>query len=175
MNTLSDTNYFELFGLAPRFTIDMHSLEQSFRQLQSELHPDRHAGNSEAEQRVALQKSTQVNDAYRTLRNPVTRARCLIDLAGVLGLEAKTLTPGFLMAQMEWRESIEDARHAGDVVALDALSKRLKHKVSIQEKDLASALDDEANFQLAEQRLNELFFYQKLRNEIDDALDQLDN
>jgi hypothetical protein len=76
---------------------------------------------------------------------------------------------------MEWREAIADARGAGDVVALEALFRRLKHKVSVQEKDLAIALDQESNFQVAEQRVNELFFYEKLRAEIDDALAQLDS
>lgn len=176
MDTLSDTNYFEMFGLNPSFKIDQNHLDITFRQLQSELHPDRHASHSETEQRLALQQSTRVNDGYQTLRNPVSRAQCLINLSGVSHSEpSKILSPAFLMAQMEWREAIEDARNGADVVALEALSRRLKHKVITQENELAIALDEKANFQLAEQKLNELFFYGKLRSEIADALDHLDH
>jgi len=174
MNSLTGTNYFEMFGLAPRFTIDMNSLEQSFRQLQTELHPDRHASHTETEQRIALQLSTTVNDGYRTLRNAASRAQCLISLAGKDESTA-ALSPAFLMAQMEWREAIEEARASRDVVALEALARRLKHKVGVQEQDLAAALDERSDFDAAGMRVNELRFYEKLRVEIDDALDQLDS
>jgi len=176
MQTLNHTNYFELFGLSPRFTIDMRSLETAFRRLQGELHPDRHASHGDAERLLALQLSTTVNDGYRTLRHPASRAQCLIELAGepeaeVLG----AVTPAFLMAQMEWREAIEEARIARDISALEALSRRLKHKLTVQEKELADALDERGNFQEAAQRVNELRFYEKLRAGIDDALEELES
>jgi molecular chaperone HscB len=169
-------NYFELFGLAPRFSIDLQSLEVSFRRLQSELHPDRHASHSEAERRMALQLSTTVNDGYRALRHPASRAQCLIGLAGKTESDVSaTVSTVFLMAQMEWREAIEEARAASDVAALEALSRRLRHRIGLQEKDLAVALDEHSDFGAAAQRVNELRFYEKLRVEIDDALDRLDS
>jgi molecular chaperone HscB len=176
MAMLTGTNYFELFGLAPRFTIDMNSLESSFRHLQAELHPDRHASHGETERRMALQLSTTVNDGYRTLRHPASRAQFLIGLAGKSEAAASAaVTPAFLMTQMEWREAIEDARSSSNIPALEALSRRLKHRVLVQEKDLAAALDDRGDFEAAAQRVNELCFYEKLRVEIDDALDTLDS
>jgi len=167
-------NYFELFGLAPRFTIDLNSLELSFRRLQAELHPDRHASHTESERRMALQLSTTVNDGYRTLRHPASRAQCLMSLAGKEDANA-AVSPAFLMAQMEWREAIEEARASRDATALEALSRRLKHRVGMQEHDLAAALDERGDFAAATQRVNELRFYEKLRAEIDDALDALDS
>jgi molecular chaperone HscB len=174
MEALTGTNYFELFGLAPRFTIDLHNLEMSFRRLQSELHPDRHVSHSEAERRMALQLSTTVNDGYRALRHPASRAQCLIGLAGKSEADASAaVSPAFLMAQMEWREAIEEACAASDVSALEALSRRLRHKVGTHEKELAVVLDEQGNFEVAAQRVNELRFYEKLRVEIEDALDRL--
>jgi molecular chaperone HscB len=174
MNTLSSTNYFEMFGLPPRFTIDLNSLELSFRRLQSELHPDRHASHTESERRMALQLSTSVNDGYRTLRHPASRAQCLMSLAGKDDPSA-VVSPAFLMAQMEWREAIEEARASRDATVLEALARRLKHKVGVQEQALATALDEQGDFAAAAQRVNELRFYEKLRVEIDDALDQMDS
>lgn len=175
MATLTGANYFELFGLAPRFTIDLNSLELSFRRLQAELHPDRHASHTENERRMALQLSTTVNDGYRTLRHPASRAQCLIGMAGKSEAESVAVSPAFLMAQMEWREAIEEARATSNVAALEALSRRLRHKFAVHEKELAEALDDRGDFDAAAQRVNELRFYEKLRVEIDDALDRLDS
>jgi molecular chaperone HscB len=174
MASIVSQNYFELFGLAPRFTIDLNTLETTFRRLQGELHPDRHANQGETERRMALQLSTTVNDGYRALRNPATRASCLIELAGKADTEGAAVSPVFLMAQMEWREAIEEARMARDAAALEALSRRLKHKLLVQERELAAALDERGDFHAAAQRVNELRFYEKLRAGIDDALDQLE-
>lgn len=170
------TNYFELFGLPPRFAIDLGTLESTFRRLQGELHPDRHVSHTETERCLALQLSTTVNDGYRTLRHPSSRAQCLMDLAGPAAASESgtTVSPVFLMAQMEWREAIEGARAAEDGVELEALALRLCHEVITQEKDLAEALDARGDFQAAAMRVNELRFYERLRAEIDDALDQLD-
>lgn len=169
-------NYFELFGLPPRFSIDLGTLENAFRRLQGELHPDRHVSNPEMQRRIALQLSTTVNDAYRTLRHPTSRAQCLIDMAEQP--EAKnfgsTVPPAFLMAQMEWREAIESACAAQDVLELEALARRLRSEMALQEKYLAEALDTRNDFHGAAMKVNELRFYERLRSEIDDALDHLD-
>ncbi|CAG0951448.1 Co-chaperone protein HscB [Methylophilaceae bacterium] len=176
MESLAGTDYFKLFGLPPRFSIDLDSLELSFRRLQAELHPDRHASHGESERRMALQLSTTVNDGYQALRHPVTRAQCLIALASKSEPEVSVaMSPAFLMSQMEWREAIEEACRANDVAALEALSRRLRHKIVAHEQELASDLDDHGNLESAMQRVNELSFYEKLRAEIYNALDQLDS
>lgn len=174
MQTITETNYFDLFGLAPRFSIDLNSLERAFRQLQSEVHPDKHASHTQSEQRYALQQSTLINDAYHTLRNPASRAQFLINLSGKTDA-VQALSTHFLMAQMEWREAIEAAIVCRDVIVLEALAKRLKHKVTIQVNEIATALDEQLDFLTAEIRVNELRFYEKLRSEIGDALDKISN
>lgn len=173
MQSLHSSNYFEMFGLAPRFAIDMGILESAFRRLQAELHPDRHASGTETERRMALQLSTTVNDGYRVLRHPASRAQCLI---GMSGREAAStaVSPDFLMAQMEWREAIQEARAAGDTAALEALARRLRHRMARHEQDIAVALDEHRDFEGAGQRASELRFYEKLRTDIEDALEALE-
>lgn len=169
-------NYFELFGLPPRFSIDLGTLESMFHRLQGELHPDRHVGRTETERTLALQLSTKVNDAYRTLRQPSSRAQCLMDMAGSsqAGDSAAKMSPVFLMAQMEWREAIECARAARDGLELEAIARHLRDEVACLEEKLAEALDTRGDFQAAAMRVNELRFFERLRTEIEDALDQLD-
>ena len=67
-------NHFELFGLPLRFRIDAPALQRAYRDLQRDVHPDRYAGGSDHEKRLALQASARVNEAYRTLKDPVARA-----------------------------------------------------------------------------------------------------
>ena len=95
------------------------------------------------QRRIALQLSTTVNDAYRTLRHPTSRAQCLIDMAEQPEAKnsATTVSPAFLMAQMEWREAIESACAGQDVLELETLARRLRTEMAIKEKDLADALD----------------------------------
>ncbi len=168
-------NYFALFGMPPRFAIDLGKLEESFRRLQAKLHPDRHVSNTELERRIALQLSTTINDAYRTLRYPSSRAQCLIDMAA--GPDAKNsgagMSTAFLMAQMEWREMIASARH--DVLQLESLAQKLRNEVLEQENELADALDMRSDFQNAAMRVNELRFYERLHAEINESLNHLDN
>ncbi len=174
MKYLNSSNYFEMFGLAPCFAIDMQGLELSYRRLQSELHPDRYASKNEDERHMALANSTTVNDGYRALRSSASRAQCLISLAGWEKSNV-ALSSAFLMAQMEWREAIEEARASMDAAALEALGRRLKHRVVQHERELASALDERSDFDAAARYVNEFKFYEKLRDEIDDALIGLDH
>ncbi len=174
MSSLIGTNYFEMFGLAPKFTIDLTSLDYSYRRLQTEMHPDRYAAGTEMEKRLALQLSSNLNDGYRALKHPSSRAQYLINLAGKKEA-GNAVSSAFLMAQMEWREAIEEARASKNMQALDALSRRLRHTISAQEKLLAVVLDEQSDFDLAAQRVNEFRFYEKLQIEIDTALDALEN
>jgi molecular chaperone HscB len=76
-------DYFEIFSLPPHLTIDTAALEKSFYALSRKLHPDRFASKSPAEQQAALAESSRLNDAYRTLKDPITRTEYLLSLEGV--------------------------------------------------------------------------------------------
>src|SRR5574340_36828 len=105
-------NHFELFGLPQTYALERDRLDSAYRELQNAVHPDRFAAQPEAEQRVAMQWATQVNEAYQTLRHPVNRGVYLLKLQGIDALDAGNtkMAPAFLMQQMEWREAIEEAR-----------------------------------------------------------------
>src|SRR5216684_72969 len=87
-------NHFELLGLPITYSVDPARLEQGYRDLQSRVHPDRFASGSDAERRVAMQWATRANEAYRTLRQPLERARYLLHLKGFdTGEETNTSMP----------------------------------------------------------------------------------
>jgi molecular chaperone HscB len=169
-------NYFQLFGIGERFQLDNAQLEQHYRTLQTQVHPDKFAHLSETEQRVSMQWATRVNEAYQTLREPVTRARYLLSLHGVdTQEETNTAMPAeFLMQQMEWREAIEEAQQARDETALTGLETRLQHETRELEQYLAAKIDAEHNYADAAEAVRKLKFLEKLAEEIVSALDTID-
>lgn len=169
-------NYFELFDLPASFAIDRSQLDLNYRKLQSEIHPDRFAAASSAERLRSMQWATHANEAYQTLRSPIARARYLLQLHGVdTQEESNTAMPmDFLMQQMEWREAIEEARGAHDMGALDKLLRELGHEVRSQETILQSALDLERNYTAASDSVRKLAFLDKLRSEIEEAIEHIE-
>src|SRR3954468_23697979 len=107
-STSSSPSYFELFDLQPAFALDVAALEDSYRGLQTLIHPDRYAQAGDAERRASMQMTTRVNEAYRALKDPVQRAKHLLDLQGVdVAFETNTQMPtDFLMQQLEMREEL---------------------------------------------------------------------
>ena len=99
-------NYFELFNLPEKFQLDLEMLQENYRAIQKEIHPDRFATSSENEKVQSMIKSTQANDAYQTLKSPIKRAKYILSLHK--SIEKITLPPDFLMQQMEWEEHLED-------------------------------------------------------------------
>ncbi|MDP8567219.1 Fe-S protein assembly co-chaperone HscB [Methylophilus aquaticus] len=138
-------NHFELFQLPQTFTLDLSQLESHYRSLQAEVHPDKFVNASPAERMRSMQMATLANEAYQTLKHPTARARYLLQLQGVeTEEENNTAMPAdFLMAQMEWREAMEDARHAKDVNALDQLLADMRAQARDLQQTLATALANE--------------------------------
>lgn len=167
-------DHFSLFGLAPGFGIDAALLEQRYRALQAEVHPDRHVHLDAAGQRRAMQHSTQVNEAYQTLKQPLRRAEYLLQLAGVDVHAERSMAAEFLMQQMSWREAVAEARAAQDEDALDDLLRRIRELIRHAYQQLASALDAQ-DWAAAAQLTRQLMFEEKLLREVDDALAALDD
>jgi molecular chaperone HscB len=174
---LFNRDHFELFGLARRFVIDDRSLESRYHELQSLAHPDRYASHPEAERRLSMQWSTRINEAYRLLRTPLTRARYLLELDGIdLGVESNTAMPAdFLMQQMEWREALDEARDAHDAGALDELARMLRHAQRDAEDLLARQLDIHHDIAGASATVRRLMFIARLGDDIAAAHEILDN
>src|SRR5689334_20083209 len=121
----TSSSYFELFGLAEAFSIDLPALEKAYREIQSRVHPDRFAHAGDAERRASLLWTTRVNEGFQVLRDPVSRARHLLELHGVdVAFETNTAMPEqFLMQQMELRESLEAAVAARNPHELERLQR----------------------------------------------------
>lgn len=120
---------FEILGLAPSFALDPSVLEQRQRELNRALHPDRHAGKSPAERRQALSRAMDINLAYRTLRDPASRAEALFALLGAPSTRESTISdPALLMEMMEQREALEEARRARDHGRLQAIGRAMAER-----------------------------------------------
>lgn len=169
--------YFHLFGLEPSFRLDTVSLEQQYRALQMTVHPDKSAHLPDAEQRVAMQQSTFVNEAYQTLRSTLRRARYVLKLNGVdTQEETNTAMPvDFLVAQMDWREAVMDAQQARDADALDELDARRQAETRELESQVADKIDSEKNYVAAAELVRKLRFMEKLAEEIHAAYDEIGN
>ncbi|BEV72075.1 MULTISPECIES: Fe-S protein assembly co-chaperone HscB [unclassified Paludibacterium] len=174
MNPDFQQSHFALFGLPERFALDSAQLDQAWRAVAAEVHPDRYAHAGDAEKRVALMMATRVNEAYRTLKSPLARARYLLTLAGTdTQEETNTSMPGaFLMQQMTWRETIEDARRARDSATLDRLAAELRDETRQLEQQLVHTLDIERDDDQAALLVRKWRFLEKLGQEVDDALEQ---
>jgi len=171
-----EKNYFELLGLPVAFVIDPTLLDQNYRNLQSEVHPDRFAAAPAADRLRSIQVATQVNEAYQTLKSPIARGRYLLQLNGVdTQEETNTAMPAaFLMQQMEWREAIEDASAARDISALDQLLKELRQAAKTLEAELQNSLDQQHDFAKAAEAVRKLRFLDKVRDEIEHAIEALE-
>ena len=169
-------NHFQLFDLPASFRIDSGKLEAAYRKLQNEVHPDRFAAAGEAEKRLSMQWATKVNEAFQTLKKPLTRGTYLLHLHGVEAFSEKhtSFPPAFLMQQMEWREAIADARKANDVGALDKLARELGAESRRMEEQLAVDLDDAGDYEAAAVTARKLKFMHKLVEEIGDAQEEIE-
>ena len=169
-------NHFELFDLPVSFAIDRTVLDQSYRKLQSEVHPDRFAAATSAERLRSMQWATLANEAYQTLKSPVARARYLLHLNGIdTQEETNTAMPAdFLMQQMEWREAIDEAREATDISALEKLLIDLNREAASQEAQLHAAIDEQHDYPRAASTVRKLRFLDKVRDEIERAIEALE-
>ncbi len=169
-----EQNHFELFGLPPRFDLDLACLEQSYRSLQARVHPDRFVQASDAERRRSMQASMHANEAYSTLKHPLARACYLLKLrhVDVQGENHAAMPPAFLEQQIEWREALEDAAHRPQ--ALASLEARLRSEIEAHYAELARRLDCEGDAAPAAEALRQLMFFERLRADIGDALERLD-
>jgi molecular chaperone HscB len=166
-------NHFELFGLVPAFALDVEQLDRAYHDIQSKVHPDRHAQAGAAGRRASMQMTTQVNEAHRTLKSPVQRAKYLLELNGVdVAFETNTAMPQeFLVEQMELRERLEEAKDASE---LDFISQNLSVERREIEKQIREKIDRQRDFAAAKELVRKLMFLERLGEEMDAAHDRLE-
>jgi molecular chaperone HscB len=136
-------DHFAALGLARAFAVDAAELERRFRDRSRLLHPDRFARKSSRERRLSLERSTRLNDAYRTLKEPRARAAYLLRLLGRdPQTEARTLhDPEFLEEQLAAREELAEARAEGDARRLTLLATGARDRLRALEEEVARALE----------------------------------
>jgi molecular chaperone HscB len=172
----STSNHFELFGLEPAYAVDQAALEQAYRDLQALIHPDRYAHAGDAERRASMQMTTRVNEAYRALRDPVQRAKHLLELHGIdVAFETNTQMPtDFLLQQLEMREELEGAVGKKDFDFLDSLKKKLQAQKRVLEASIGESIDTRKQYQEAGDLTRKLMFLQRIEEEIDAAYEQIE-
>jgi molecular chaperone HscB len=159
-------NYFELFNLPEKFQIDLEMLQENYRAIQKEIHPDRFATSSENEKAQSMIKSTQANDAYQTLKSPIKRAKYILSLHE--STEKITLPPDFLMQQMEWEEHYEAIEKNNNKLAQfkSTINKKYEEYFSL----ISTQIDDDQNWRDAAISIDKLYFIEKLLHKINSAL-----
>lgn len=171
-------NYFQLFGLENQFDLDTTKLADVYQSLQKTVHPDRFAHGSSQEQLIAVQKSSMINDAYQTLKKPLTRATYTLIERGtdMPNEQASFGDTAFLMHQMELREMLSEIKDSGDIeTAIFNAAQTLETDYEQLFNMMRTQLNEntpESN-KLACDNLRKLKFYQKLHIELDRLEDSL--
>ena len=168
-------NSFATFGIEPTFALDLNALAVRYRDLQSAVHPDRFANATDAEQRAAMARAVEVNDAYYTLKDPVRRAMHLLTLQGIDALAASdtSMPVDFLMEQVEWREALADARLKEDTDRLEELAAEITNILRSLGDTFDAAWRGE-HLTVATTLARKMRFMQKLAEEVDSALSDLE-
>ena len=161
---LSDDD-FTLLGLSQQYAIDPSALQARWKTALSATHPDRFAQAGAAGQRLAMQWSVRLNEAYQRLKNPLKRAEYLCALRGApIDAERNTAMPtAFLMQQMAWREALDDAKTEADKHAVQV---ELKAQAAQYEAQIARALDTDLHPEQAAQHVRMWMFVDKLQKQI---------
>jgi molecular chaperone HscB len=123
------TDFFALFGMPHKLWIEMNALEQRFLQLSWKLHPDNFVNATETERELSLKRSSELNDAYRVLRDPVARVEYLLGLENMRkeGEHKQQAPPELLEEVFELNESLDELREAKSAGSdLAALKSRLE-------------------------------------------------
>jgi molecular chaperone HscB len=168
-----DDDDFTLFGLPARHALDRAVLDARWRELQGEVHPDRFAAEGAAAQRLAMQWAVRVNEAYQRLKDPLRRAAYLCEQRGApIDAERNTAMPtSFLVQQMQWRESLDEAVDAAAVEQIDAEVARTEQALLA---DAQRRLDTDNDAAGAAQDVRALMFVSRFRQDIGRRLDALD-
>ena len=163
---------FELFGVPQRFEQDRAQLDERWRALQAEVHPDKFAADGAAAQRVAMQWAVRVNEAYQRLKDPLKRAAYLCGLQGApVDLHNNTtMPPQFLIQQMEWREALDEAKSLAEV---RALAEEVDARRSEALAELHITLDERQDPQAAADQVRALMFVERFADDVDQRLEAL--
>jgi len=163
---------FTLLGLKPHYQQERAELDQRWRAIQAQVHPDRFAAQGASAQRVAMQWAVRINEAYRRLRDPLQRAAYLCEQRGApIDAERNTAMPAdFLMQQMGWREALDEA---ADEPTLTGLAEDVAQARQTVLDRIAHLLDEAGDAQGAAQQVRALMFIERFEQDIERRLEAL--
>lgn len=164
---------FELFGLARCFAQDRAALDARWKDLQRQAHPDKFTAQGAAAQRIAMQWSVRINEAYQRLKNPLKRAAYLCELHGApVNAENNTTMPAsFLMQQMQWREELDEAQGAQDLEQINQQCRQAERDVLLKIEQL---LDQSHDYPAAVAQVRALMFIERFAADVNDRLDRIE-
>ena len=177
MDDLFGKNYFAIFNSPVTFNIDLNSVAVLYRDLQKVVHPDRFASGSDKDRRLAMQKTSHINQAYQTLKDPVTRAQYMLQLQGVeTNAETDTtMDTEFLMEQMEIREAISEVREqAHPFDELDKLTENMRGKLTQLAEQFVTHFNNN-NYEQAREMVRKMQFVNKAQADIAEIAEELEN
>ena len=163
---------FELFEIPAQFAQDRSALDAKWKDLQREAHPDKFASQGTAAQRIAMQWSVRINEAYNRLKDPLKRATYLCELNGA-PIEAHTNTampPAFMMMQIEWREALEEAETAEELEVIEHQTANYKRE---QLSKIEHFIDLKHDYVAAANEVRALMFVARFVGEIEARLDKI--
>lgn len=172
-------SYFELFGLPEQFALNPEDLSERYLHLRQMVHPDLYATAGGREKRLSLQASTLVNEAYQTLKDPLARARYLLELlTGNPGDDHETTKDmGFLMEQMELREALAEARGTSDpFTGVAAVKNQLADQSGHLIAKIAASLENvsDPDHEITRELIRKLQFVRKCQAEAETLEAELD-
>lgn len=167
-------NDFELFDLPQLFNLNRTELDTRWKALQKQVHPDQYVSHGAAEKRLAMQWSVRINEAYRRLKTPLSRAAYLCELNNSpVRAEDKTRMPeDFLMLQMRWRETLEEA---GDLEALTALQSEIAQYQHATMSRLTQHLDVDHRWDEAVREVRAMMFIDRFQQDLHNQFERLEN
>ncbi|HDR1337950.1 TPA: Fe-S protein assembly co-chaperone HscB [Pasteurella multocida] len=168
-------NPFNIFDLPVDFHVDQATLSARYLALQKSLHPDNFSRHSAQEQRLAMQRSAEVNDALQILKDPILRAETIIAIytGEQQNIEEdSTRDMAFLMQQMQWREQLENIEAQQDSDQLVAFSADIEQTQQALLSELADALSSQ-QWQQAKVINDKLRFIKKLLLEVERVEEKL--
>jgi len=160
-------NHFELFDLPVTFNIDTELLATRYRQIQQVVHPDNFVSATDKERLAALQKTTQVNEAFQILKNPFTRGQYLLELYHIDNESLGVVKGDFLLHQIDLREELESIKQSEQLDVLNFFTSRVDRQIQTLIAQINQQFEQQA-YQEAKQSLQQLQFFKR---SYDEAMD----
>ena len=164
----ADTNFFKVFGLPPCWHIDLKVLKEKHRSLQKDFHPDLFINSPDVEKQRSLEKSSVINEGFRVLCSPLSRAQHLLEIYGFNANDENAVSSdtSFLMKQLEYRESLAKIPESeNSLLEVEAFRDKIENEyVSLQQ--LFASMIQKKELEDAKIIFSKMQFFSKLLDQI---------